>query len=61
MHFLATIAEGEADTADLAFLFAVICAIIAAIFYVCKPPLARFAPVLLCVSVALGWLGLLLL
>lgn len=55
-----TIAEGNADTADLFFLIAIVLAVIAAVGYASTDWL-RLAPSLLCAAVAclaLAWLVL---
>jgi hypothetical protein len=62
MSLLADIANGEVDTADLFFLFAVFLAVIAAGLYAAlQPRVIRWAPVALSLSAACAWLALLVL
>jgi len=62
MPVLSAIAEGETDTADLFFLFALILAVIAAVIYgLRRPSAAPWGPVTACLSlacVAFAWLVL---
>ena len=63
MSILADIANGNLDTADLFFLFAVFLAVLAAILYALadRPQVIRFAPVALSLAVGCGFLALLVL